>query len=533
MNSARFTLFLWALALPLSSSAQPVNGLNVSYVEYSQGGSSRAGTFTQTNSTTWVEESSHNNSRFTFRETQRDDWSVYLLDESRNISIQLDLHRKEIVIYWERPTRGKLYNILAVRAGGINNQNFYMILASDSQYPRALDNNQTERHDLPGTAGPNNRNHLKSMNSLIEQVGKASVEGVIMNGDITEYGHEAELSTMEEIYGKLSVTLYPGLGNHDYANNVDDCWENNCANRMVLYLRDRVRALNIKNFDYGEREYYKFPEIVKEHYGSLAYSWDIKNVHFVQLNNFPTYTRSWSSYVSGKARRYAFNITSSLGWLEKDLAKARSQGKAIIINFHDPYDKWESTEFKNIIEKYRVSAIFFGHYHNNLGIYRNRAKYGNVPAFYCGSSIRHKYLLVNFTNDQLIVDKVYSDDGGVRRERDGAYSLITVREDIQPPPSDGSITFFNEGGYVAKYELVYYLDGKKKTHETGKLALGNKKTYTLPGRATRIRVKGMAMTGLVWDPWKTIFDESVSNVTTKCYKSYNTTLNPKWNNKCN
>ncbi len=85
-----------------------VTGRNVTFVSYP------SGNFKQVSAGNWQE---HNpsNTVFNFKETQRDDWSVYLLDASRNISIQLDLFKKEIYIYWERPNRAKLYNIVASR----------------------------------------------------------------------------------------------------------------------------------------------------------------------------------------------------------------------------------------------------------------------------------------------------------------------------------------------------------------------------------------------------------------------------------
>ena len=64
---------------------------------------------------------------------------------------------------------------------------------------------------------------------------------MIVNGDLTAFGRGHELEWYKEIYGKLIPRVYPGLGNHDYANNVDECAQNQCANRMVLYLRDEVR----------------------------------------------------------------------------------------------------------------------------------------------------------------------------------------------------------------------------------------------------------------------------------------------------
>jgi len=80
------------------------NGRNVNKVNYAKG------SFTENTAGKWIENAT-NGERFTFAETNRDDWSVYLYDKSRDISIQLDLYKKKIIIYWDRSERRDLYSI--------------------------------------------------------------------------------------------------------------------------------------------------------------------------------------------------------------------------------------------------------------------------------------------------------------------------------------------------------------------------------------------------------------------------------------
>ncbi len=427
---------------------------------------------------------------------------------------------------------------------------FHMIFASDPQYPRTKNSIEDEAKAIRV-----NNNHVKSINQRVSDLGKNNVRGLIMNGDLTEYGHKGELSKFEEIYGKISVKKYLGLGNHDYANNVDDCYENNCANRMVEYMIDHIKANKYPNSDYTVTEGYEFPEIVKKTNGSLAYSWDLGNVHFVQLHNYPSYTTDWSNYVSlGAAKRKTVNITSSMSWLEKDLAKARNAGKVIILNFHDSYGHWGDnknatqvaqvkTQFKEMLSKYGVSAVFVGHYHelsgeNNRQAIRgsNVVDYDAVPVIYCGSSIESKYISVHFESNQMTVTRISSDGGSVTVDATNVrtYPLNSgvPTTPLPIPQADGYVTFFNQSGYVAKYSLSYTVSGQSKYFNTGNMALGNTKRYTIPGNATNIRVKGEGKTGLVWEPWRTTFDKTYGSVISKCFKSYGTTLHQQWNNKC-
>lgn len=44
----------------------------------------------------WNEYDARGNKKFSFRETGRDDWSVYLFDNTRNVGLQLDLHTRKV-----------------------------------------------------------------------------------------------------------------------------------------------------------------------------------------------------------------------------------------------------------------------------------------------------------------------------------------------------------------------------------------------------------------------------------------------------
>jgi Mannan-binding protein len=81
-----------------------VNGRNVKMVRHSQG------SYTYLGNGNWGEANLQNEITFKFKETGRDDWSVYLLDSSRNVKLQLDLHRQQI-IYTDNTQHFDLYAI--------------------------------------------------------------------------------------------------------------------------------------------------------------------------------------------------------------------------------------------------------------------------------------------------------------------------------------------------------------------------------------------------------------------------------------
>lgn len=104
-------------------SGNQVNGRNVNQVFHSQG------KFVDNGGGNWSE-IGNNGGGFNFRENNRDDWSVYLFDASRNVNIQLDIHTKTIYYSDANSGRRPLYKITDAKApqtskpqAGINGRN--------------------------------------------------------------------------------------------------------------------------------------------------------------------------------------------------------------------------------------------------------------------------------------------------------------------------------------------------------------------------------------------------------------------------
>ena len=225
---------------------------------------------------------------------------------------------------------GNLFNDKAsfIRVIRFKYDDFYMVMSSDPQYPWSCGNGSNHCDDEM-KATIDNEGQVAAMNALLSDLGRDRLAGTIINGDLTAFGHDWQFEKYREFYEQdLRMNNYPGLGNHDIANNVDDCASNNCANRMAMYLINQVRSLNPKRFDLEESDtFFKFPTLAKEYKKSLGYSWDIGPVHFVQLNNYPKYERKWNGWNYGSARRDYFDLKSAMAWLKEDLKDARRRGK--------------------------------------------------------------------------------------------------------------------------------------------------------------------------------------------------------------
>lgn len=278
----------------------------------------------------------------------------------------------------------------------------HMVFVSDSQYPWT----DLTDDDLPD---PNKEARSKELielqysdiSSFRKLNGGASRIPVMINGDITAFGHGGERSYMKSVFENKLEGLYDyGLGNHDYANNVGDCFLNLCAAGSVNDLKERYWG-KVESMDLAARS----SGLGSIYYGSLAYSKNVGDVHMVQLNNEPTYTVSFTS--GNPLAPTVFEITPALDWLEEDLKSAREQGKIIILNMHKVFD-WKGDDeqiarFQQMLETYRVTAVFGGHDHGWAGAYFDWGKpkyFGDVPVFLSGSASQQTYLIASFTADR-------------------------------------------------------------------------------------------------------------------------------------
>ena len=98
-----------------------VSGRNAGSVSVGQKGR-KTGEFREDGRKRWIETDGSGQQTYRFDEVQRDDWSVYLIDRSRNVDLQLDLHTRKVMIGEANGGRRELYQILAAGAQGAQAQ---------------------------------------------------------------------------------------------------------------------------------------------------------------------------------------------------------------------------------------------------------------------------------------------------------------------------------------------------------------------------------------------------------------------------
>jgi cytolysin (calcineurin-like family phosphatase) len=111
--------------------------------------------------------------------------------------------------------------------------------------------------------------------------------------------------------------------------------------------------------------------------------------------------------------------------------------------------------------------------------------------------------------------------------------MVTLTSNMALANEPSKITVFNQGGYVADYQVSYVLNGKKKSVTTRQLRLGQKQTFKIPGGSSNVRVRGQVYTGLAWERKRLIFEKTYDTAPGEvCFKTYGTTLAAKWDNEC-
>jgi cytolysin (calcineurin-like family phosphatase) len=280
-----------------------------------------------------------------------------------------------------------------------------MVFTSDPQYP------WTEKTDAGETQTDSYRDsrskwlietQYDDIANFRQNFGGASRVPVMINGDITAYGHGWQRSVVKPILDSKLLGQYDyGLGNHDYENNVDDCLFNNCAAGSVEDFMERYAGKNGRA-DSIDVQLTEEGTIIKKLSGSLAYSKNFGDVHMVQLNNEPTYSVSFTAYNWLVPKSY--HLRDSLDWLEQDLKAARERGQIIILNMHKP--RWDGnaqqlSRFSKMIKDYKVTAVFAGHFHWFSGQYKSASsEFGDVPLFLSGAASQRTYLIASFSKER-------------------------------------------------------------------------------------------------------------------------------------
>lgn len=131
------------------------------------------------------------------------------------------------------------------------------------------------------------------------------------------------------------------------------------------------------------------------------------------------------------------------------------------------------------------------------------------------------------------------------------FTADTKAINSNPAPdcvADHTVTVFCEAGYVSRFKLFYYNNGKSESFTSPDLSLGFSHKFTLPATATNTKLEGYAMVpasqgfgasplsggggGLTNYVEARIFEHWFQGPSSVCFKTYGLATDPKWNNDC-
>jgi hypothetical protein len=96
-----------------------------------------------------------------------------------------------------------------------------------------------------------------------------------------------------------------------------------------------------------------------------------------------------------------------------------------------------------------------------------------------------------------------------------------------------TLTFTQGGGYAATVLISYTQAGRQvNAVDESSVGIGWRKEVSIPADATNIRLYARTITGLAWEPRRTIIDYTWPVPPNVCIKVYGTTLDPTYNNEC-
>eukprot|EP00775_Hariotina_reticulata_P012965 gene12965-13094_t len=265
---------------------------------------------------------------------------------------------------------------------------------------------------------------------------------LVLLGDMTEFYQEDEVDAFRHLYdpsmpadesvvpadAKVQLPTWMMFGNHDIVNNVHRCrfefkelGSNACARIAV----DTMRAVLMPGCDGSTWSNFPRGEVTSFDAGSMAYSFDYDNWHFVVLQYSPRYSEP------------SLALSSSIGWLAAELSSATAQQRRIVLLIHSHRDLGlsEDPTFSRMVNSSSVAAIFYGHVHIRPWGMTGMFPGTNVPMFNCGASWYHVFCYVEFGQDRLrVAAVVHNATEGVPLPRWYGTSVHTLLKQAKAKP---------------------------------------------------------------------------------------------------
>eukprot|EP00122_Pirum_gemmata_P016439 Pgem_evm1s15368 len=320
-------------------------------------------------------------------------------------------------------------------------QPFSYVIASDPQLWRHLN---VSGEKVKAEAERDNVAQVNAINMYVDRQGNKP-RSVVVNGDLTEYGHVNELDTFRTHWDNRieNSRVYYGLGNHDIENNYNDCYfttfgghyiprgNKGCMNAMLDFHDDHLRCSTAKSNGWTAagstlRSYNR---------AAQAYAWVDKGVYFIQLNHF-IIKENKRVAIEKEAK---FTNAAKANYLKHQIEKAKAADIKVIVNVHHNNELvWD------VVKNYNdtVLAIFSGHLHPKYGLQTDETDHANgVPSFRSGASDYHTFLSLEFSSTTApgkvtLYNSTTSSPVEINSQDIGSLGVDTPTSETSPCPAD-------------------------------------------------------------------------------------------------
>lgn len=193
------------------------------------------------------------------------------------------------------------------------------------------------------------------------------------------------------ISGVLNMPIWIGLDQSNMPNLEETVDTNEIRWEQARWMKGVIGCNSLPNFAGNLKSYDA---------GSMAYSWEIGNYHFVQLHAHPSYAMQGTGINTG------FNITPAKNWLIKDMNAATLAGKHIVIHYANYYanqDIYLKAFFDDTPEL--KSAL------PNLKLLLNNLNANDVVETITVGNLSGSYKAIPLGSDQKIKQVMFSPNG--------------------------------------------------------------------------------------------------------------------------
>ncbi|WP_144049182.1 hypothetical protein [Liberibacter crescens] len=277
---------------------------------------------------------------------------------------------------------------------------------------------------------------VNSLNTLAQQ---KHILFAVINGNITDSGKGNIRNSFYKVYNQLNFPYYIGLGSREYQENIGNCMsfdtlqtssKNGCAfdaindiswtlentyySTLFNFRKDVIREKNIT-------PWYRPNEHIIQ--GSLNYSWDTNDIHFIQMQNHPFFKEQFDDetfFPQFSVSIYAsITDTGPSSWLKNDLKTAAQNNKKVFLTMYDAYSSniinnvsYQQKQYmRELIQQYKIKAIFAGSSNKVEEGYASYI-YNNARIYNAGLAYKGDYLVLERINDNTLSVTAYNGASG-------------------------------------------------------------------------------------------------------------------------